>query len=242
MILILGALDCEIKTFKQKLKNRNVNSWKGRELYLGSLEGRDVILVKSGVGKVLAAMVTQRIIDSYPVDAVIFSGLAGALNPGYGIGDIIIGADTIQYDMDVTAMNFELGEIPFTGIRILKSDPALMEAALSVTATPWGKTFLEKHAVHVGRILTGDRFVVHTADSESRRILRAHLAGDAVEMEGAAVGLVAFSNGIPFLLTRTVSDRADGNARKDFSKIMKSASDNSYHLVTHILSHTRDKA
>ncbi len=242
MILILGALDCEIKTFKKNLVNRKVHSWKGREIYLGTLKGREVILAKSGVGKVLSAMVTQRIIDSYPVDAVIFTGLAGALNPGYGIGDIIIGNDTLQYDMDVTAMNFELGEIPFTGIRILKSDPELIEAALSVKTSPWGKSFLKKHAVHTGRILTGDRFVVLAADSESSRVLRSHLEGDAVEMEGAAVGLVAFSNGIPFLLTRTVSDRADRNARKDFSKIMRSASDNSYNLVTHILTQTGDKS
>ena len=180
-------------------------------------------------------MVTQRLLDMYRPSAVIFTGLAGALNPELNIGDIVIGIDAVQYDMDVTVMNFKRGEIPFTGIKEVYSDQQLIKAAEEAAETAWGINFLKKHSIYKGRILTGDRFISRGIDDPDYFVFRNSLVGDAVEMEGAAVGLVAFSNGIPFLLIRTISDRADSNAKKDFSRIMKRASRNSFYFVSHVI-------
>jgi adenosylhomocysteine nucleosidase len=184
-----------------------------------------VLVVRCGVGKVHAAMTAQRVIDEFKVDAIIVTGVAGALAPDLEPGDAVVARDVIQHDMDCTALGFARGEVPFTGERIFTCDPTLVASALTAKVG---------HKLRAGRILAGDRFVTHS-DKECHAYMTGELAGDAVEMEGAAVGQVCARNKIPFVVVRTISDRADGAAPEDFSKILPLAAANAAAVTRKIL-------
>lgn len=183
------------------------------------------LVVRCGVGKVQSAMIAQYVIGEYKPDSIIVTGVAGALAADLAPGDAVVARDVIQHDLDCTPLGFARGEVPFTGERIFTCDPALVNAALSAKTN---------HRLRSGRILSGDRFVTH-ADKECHAYMTGELAGDAVEMEGAAVGQVCSRNKIPFVVVRTISDRADGAAPADFSKILPLAATNAAAVTRRIL-------
>jgi len=226
MTLVLGALDGEIEQLVQALSDRKTETRHRQRVHTGSIAGRQVVLAKSGVGKVYSAAVAQHLIDLYEPAQLIFTGVAGALNPDYAIGDLVVARDCMQYDMDARALGFARGEVPYTEFREFACDPALIRAASSVPT--------EGEQVHVGRILTGDRFVT-TANESEYAFLRRELFGDAVEMEGAAVGMVATLNDLPFVIVRTVSDRADADTGSSFAELLDRAAGHARALVRHIL-------
>ena len=233
MTLILGAMDGEIAAFLEQLQGTAEQKWNGFVFYRGYLDGHDVVVSRSGVGKSLSAAVTQHLIDRYTPERIVFTGLAGAIAPGLEIGDTLIARDCLQYDLDVTALGFKLGEVPFTPYRILNCDPALIAAA---------EGYLPQHGrIHSGRVLTGDRFLVHAGTAEYA-YLRTDLRGDAVEMEGASVGLIAALNRLPFLIVRTISDKADGESGISLTAFLAAASLNSLACVRHILAATGSAA
>ncbi len=225
MIAILSALSSEIRSTLKALESRVEESFAGRTVSLGTLSGCDVVAGYTGVGKVLAAMAVQGVIDRYRPDSVVFLGVAGALNHKYRIGDVVVAVDCVQHDFDATRFGFALGEIPYEKIIEVASDEALVEYALRFDAAG--------RAIHAGRILSGDRFV-STADEEPDAYLRDELRGDAVDMEGAAAALVAHLNGIPFLLVRIISDKADGLLPPDFKGFMKQSSELLRNFATYI--------
>jgi adenosylhomocysteine nucleosidase/adenosylhomocysteine/aminodeoxyfutalosine nucleosidase len=226
MIALLGALDGEISEFLTVLENAKKKTWTDFIFYTGVLENQDVIVAKSGVGKVMSALVTQRIIDVYKPEALIFSGVAGGLREGIEIGDTLVAADCVQHDLNAISLGFARGEVPYSPYRILTCDENLVAAALQCVP--------ESGKVVRGRILTGDQFITNRSLG-SLQYLYDDLAGDAVEMEGASVGLVATVNKIPFLLIRTISDRADTNAHLDFKGFLPTASKNSLRFIRHVL-------
>ena len=219
-------MDGEIAEFIGALDRKKEERWTDFVLHTGLMEEREVIVAKSGVGKVMAAMMTQRIIDTYKPRAVIFTGLAGGISSKVEIGDTLVAEDCIQHDLDASAFGFKRGEIPYTPYRVLSCDKALVDAA-SFCIPEEGKTVR-------GRVLTGDQFITRR-DLESHRYLVDELKGDAVEMEGAGAGLVAVVNKVPFLLIRTISDKADSNAKTDFQTFLPKASRNSLRFVRHVL-------
>lgn len=225
-ILILGAMEGEVAEFLRALRNGTRDTWQGFEFHRGAIEGHNVVVAKSGVGKSMAACVTQRLVDVYSPRAVVFTGLAGGINPDLDIGDCLIARDCIQHDLDATALGFARGEVPYSQYRILECGEELVAAASQIVPLS-GKT-------KVGRVLTGDQFLV-AANLRSRDYLRSELDGDVVEMEGASVGLVAEINDIPFLIARFVSDRVDGSAKVDFSAFLREAAEGSRHFVTELL-------
>lgn len=186
-----------------------------------------VLVVRCGVGKVQSAMVAQRVIDEFRVDAIVVTGVAGALAPDLAPGDAVVARDVLQHDMDCTPLGFARGEIPFTGERVFTCDPVLVARALTAPVTG--------HRIRAGRILAGDQFITG-GDRETHRFLRDELAGDAVEMEGAAVGQVCVRNRVPFVVVRTISDRADGAAPLDFQKILPLAAANAASVTGRLLS------
>lgn len=228
MTLILGAMDGEIAAFLQVISSQVQEKWHGFAVVRGTLDARQVVVSKSGVGKSLSAAVTQHLMDRYAPSRVIFTGLAGAIAPEIEPGDTLVARDCLQYDLDATALGFKLGEVPYTPYRILTSDPALVEIARHYQPA--------QGRLMVGRVLTGDRFLVESGAPQFQ-YLRRDLEGDAVEMEGASVALVATVNRVPFLIVRTISDRADGNADIDFNAFLADASRNSLACVRHILAH-----
>jgi 5'-methylthioadenosine/S-adenosylhomocysteine nucleosidase len=228
MVAILGAMSEEIDAFLTVLEDSEQRQWKGWKYYLGKLDGLEVLLARTGVGKVLAAMYTQYVIQSYSPESLIFTGIAGGLHPDLEIGDMVIAESFIQHDMDATALNFQLGEIPYTGIRLMHSDKDLLESTRDFQ-NPLGK-------VLYGTVATGDQFI---SDKKHALNLYETLDASCVEMEGASVGLVCKMNDVPFLLIRIISDQADGKAPENFKAFLQTASRRSLQILRHVLAKLR---
>lgn len=222
---IIGALDEEIGAFLSGTKVEKKTGKASMVFYCGKYSGADVVVVKSGVGKVNAASCAQILIDTFSVRAIIFTGVAGAVNPALEIGDVVISKDLIEHDIDATALGCMPGQILFSNMREFAADKRLVDAAKGMR--------LDGHKVHVGRILTGDQFITK---KEKIAELKSVFSGDCVEMEGAAVAHVCTLNKIPFLIVRSISDRADHNAHVDFKEFCKAAAKNSHKIVSEIVS------
>lgn len=226
MIVILGAMDSEIDEFLSRLENTQQHHWNGYTQHRGELEGVPVVVSKSGVGKVMSAMVTQHLIDRYTPRAVIFTGLAGSLRAHIDIGDTLVAADLVQHDLESAALCVPRGQVPFTDYRFMPAHPTLLELAADYVPV--------SGRLHRGRICTGDQFITHR-EMDSHGYLIEELEGDGVEMEGASVALLCSVNRVPCLVARTISDRADESAAVDFEAFLPQASQNSLEFVRFLL-------
>lgn len=230
MIVFLCAMKEEVAEIIPNIKSAEAYSIFRTTFYKGTLEGKNVLVGTTGIGKVFSAAVTQKICENFLPHAIVFLGIAGAVKDNLNIGDIVVSHDCMQYDMDATAMGFKIGEIPYTGIDKVEADKTLKQLAMSFKVE--GKKIVE------GRILTGDRFVV-TKTAEERAFFRDILSGSAVEMEGAACGFVAHINNIPFVVVRVISDKADGNAPEKFREFLHNSSlclaDMAHHICCNIV-------
>ncbi len=224
MIALTSAMPVEIGLIKESVDNAKIVKWADWNFITGELFGSEVVVTHTGVGKVLAALVTQRLIDVFKPSAVIMSGIAGSIDRDLNRGDLVVGIDCIQHDFDAAFFGFERGHIPYTDYHIIEADSMLVEKALSY----------DKESLKKGRILTGDQFI---SDAGNKRFdyLRDELKGSLVDMEGAASALTAMVNEIPFLIIRAVSDYADGEGGKNYKKFIKNASVRILGLIEHIL-------
>jgi adenosylhomocysteine nucleosidase len=220
--LILGAMEAEVAEVLRHAVLLRTDAWCGFDFHHVLLFGKNCIVVKCGVGKVFAAMVTQHGIDAYSPSAVVFSGVAGALSPVLDIGDVIVSRDLVQHDVDGRALGFVRGQLLYTDLKIFTADPALVAKAMS--------TNLEGPTLHLGRILSGDQFMTRH-DIEAHHHLTEEMGGDAVEMEGAALAQVCHLNQVPYVVIRSISDKADGEAVKDFSAFLPVVARNSYAVL-----------
>jgi adenosylhomocysteine nucleosidase len=223
---IIGAMDEEIALLLKGMPDHSVTLHAGIEYRVGTFQGKQVVVCKSGVGKVNAAICTQILIDRFGVDAIIFTGVAGALDPQLNIGDIVVSTECQQHDMDVTALGFAKGTIPFAKQSVFPADPALIELAYSAASTLFEGLTLR------GKVLSGDQFV---ASRDTVKLLREELQGTCTEMEGAAVAQACALNGVPFVVIRSMSDRADGSAHMNFTEFTQLASNNSFRIVEEML-------
>ena len=227
-VAILAALPQELAAIHDSFQLDAAADLRPLEGHRFVHRGLEVVAVRVGVGKVNAAMATQRVIDAVAPAVLINIGVAGGLDTDrLSIGDVVVARDCGQHDLDARPLGFALGEVPYTGIRYVAADPALVSVASG--------TRLASHRVHVGRVLSGDQFI-RRATPERAAEMRA-MAGLAVEMEGAAVSYVAASHGIPFAVVRTISDYADGSASVDFERFLASAGGNSLAVCRAILDH-----
>jgi adenosylhomocysteine nucleosidase len=221
-IALIGAMNEEIELLIKHMEQVKESAKAGVIYREGLFLGKQVVVCKSGVGKVNAAVTTQILIDQFEVEAVIFTGVAGALDPELNIGDIVVSSECMQHDMDVTALGFPRGVIPYEEISIFTADAGLVKLA----AASSNKLFQGR--IKLGRVLSGDQFI---ADREVVRQLHTELAGTCTEMEGSAVAQVCSMNQIPYVVIRSMSDKADGSAHVNFTEFTKQASENSYKIV-----------
>lgn len=226
MIGIIGAMDEEIQLYKEAMENVSETTKAGITYYTGTFNQKKVVLCKSGVGKVNASICTQILIDQFGVQSVVFTGVAGALNPTLEIGDIVVSTDCQYHDMDVTPLGFKRGEIPFSAKSIFRADDRLIQLAVEA-----GKGVIEGNII-TGRILSGDQFV---ASRDLVKLLHEELRGDCTEMEGAAVAHVCDLNEVPFVIVRAMSDKADGSAHINFPEFTVLASKRSFEMVSRML-------
>jgi len=193
----------------------------------GTLHGRQVLFCKSGVGKVNAAVCTQLLIDA-GADCVLFTGVAGAVNPDLGIGDIVVSSTCLQHDMDCTPLGFARGQIPYQEVWEYQADEQLIGLAMAAC-----ERLFPGRSVR-GKILSGDQFI---ASPEAVGILHEELNGACTEMEGAALAQVCAMNGKPFVVIRAMSDKADGSAHVNFSEFTVEASINSHRIIDDMIQH-----
>ncbi len=225
---IIGAMDEEIVMYTERLAERKEVIHKTLTFYTGKLQGKEVVVVKSGVGKVFAAMICQQLIDKFGVGMILFTGVGGSLNPQLEIGDVVVSVDSVHHDFNAVSLGFPRGNISYTAYRFFKADEKL--AALALEAK------LKKNKIIPGRILTGDQFLTHN-EKQEHRYLTEELKGDCVEMEGAAIAQVCVLNEIPHLIVRTVSDKADGTAVEDYNKFFPVVANNSFRIVEFVVRH-----
>ena len=230
---IIGAMDSEVTFLKSALQNAQEESVGGLNLTTGNIGETTVVVAKSGIGKVNAALCAQIMIDRFSVVCLINTGIAGGIGSdgALAIGDFVIGTDAVQYDFDVTAFGHAKGYM-CTGIQhdqptIYHSDAALV-AAIERSAAKWLPQAKLKH----GRIATGDTFV---SDSRVKNELWQNFHATAAEMEGAAIAQTATANGIPFVIVRAISDLADDSAARSYDEFEKEAAGISANIVIELL-------
>ncbi|CAN5603526.1 5'-methylthioadenosine/adenosylhomocysteine nucleosidase [soil metagenome] len=202
---IIGAMDEAMACMRDALAGAEEQLGGGFTLYRGELEGKEVVVSKSGIGKVNAAVSTQCLLLE-GVDAVIFTGVAGALDPELGVGDLVVSTDLVQHDVDVSALGYALGEVPGEGLA-WAADARLHELALAAAREA------PDVQVKAGRIVSGDQFI---ADAAKVRWLRRTFGAVCAEMEGASAAQVCARYRVPFVVVRSISDAADDHAEGDF--------------------------
>lgn len=224
---IIGAMDLEVEHLKGEMQISRIVDKAGMEFYTGTLKGVDVVIVRSGIGKVNAGLCAQILADVFQVTHIINTGVAGSLNAKLDIGDILISRDALYHDVDVRIFGYQLGEVPQMGCREFKADKTMIEAAVSSC-----KEVNPDIHVEVGRILSGDQFI---SDKAKKETLIADFQGDCTEMEGAAIAHSAYLNKIPFVIIRAISDKADDSAEMDYPTFEREAAKHSAKLVEHMI-------
>lgn len=205
---IIGAMEQEVIGLKEQMKDVKIFRMASMEFFEGILEGKKVVVVRSGIGKVNAAVCTQILVDIFHVEVVINTGVAGSLNNDINIGDIVVSTDVVQHDMDVTPLGYSKGQIPDMDELAFAADEALRRLAVDVCGAV--NPDIE---VFEGRIASGDQFI---SSQEVKNDIVKNFGAYAAEMEGAAIGQTAYLNKVPFLIIRAISDKADGSAHMDY--------------------------
>lgn len=220
---IIGAMELEVEELKAKMTVSNITKKANMEFYEGTLEEAPVVIVKSGIGKVNAAICVQILADDFAVTHIINTGVAGSLNAKLDIGDILISKDALHHDVDATIFGYAPGEVPQLGTREFTADRTLV----SLAKASCEKVNPDLHAV-VGRVVSGDQFI---SSREVKERLITNFQGDCAEMEGASIAHSAYLNNIPFVIIRAISDKADDSAEMDYPTFEREAAKHSARLV-----------
>ena len=215
---IISALPEEQAGMLALLSNHERLTHAGWALEQGLIHGKPVILALAGVGKVAASSTATMLIERFGVQRIIFTGVAGAVSEAVNVGDVVVGAEYLQHDMDASPL-FPRYEIPYTGITRFAGDTQLIAMLLeALRADSMPATGSKSLKIHQGLILSGDRFVSSAAEVQALRLSQHDAL--CVEMEGAAVAQVCHSYRIPFAAVRSISDKADDSAHVDFPKFV----------------------
>lgn len=227
VIGIIGAMEEEVAALKEKMEVSEVVSKASMEFYKGTLQGKEVVVVRSGICKVNAGLCTQILVDMFGVTHVINTGIAGSLDARIDIGDIVVSAEAVQHDVNATQFGYSLGEIPRMGTLAFPADEEMVRIAKEACE----KVNPEIH-VFTGRIVTGDQFI---ADREVKDRIRENFGGLCTEMEGAAIAQAAWLNHVPFVIIRAISDKADDSATVDYPSFERQAIIHSVRLTEEMI-------
>ncbi len=204
---IIGAMAVEIATLTENMENRMVTHRAGMEFHEGTLCSVPAVVVQCGVGKVNAAMCTQALCDGFQVTHVVNTGVAGSLDAELDIGDLVISRDAMHHDMDCNYVGYPIGQVPGLDVLAFPADEGLINAAFAAAES------VNPGHTKIGRVASGDQFV--SRDAQKAKIL-SDTQGLCTEMEGAAIAHTAYRNGIPFVVIRAISDKADDSAQMDY--------------------------
>lgn len=233
MIGIIGAMEEEVAKLKDKMTDVQVSEAAGMEFYRGKLSGKEVVVVRSGIGKVNAAICSQILVNQYEVSALINTGIAGSLKAEINIGDIVLSSDSLQHDMDATGFGYAAGQIPRVDVLAFPADEGLVKLAERCC-----KKVNPEIGTWVGRVVSGDQFI---SDREKKNWISSTFGGYCTEMEGAAIAQAAYLNKIPYLVIRAISDKADDSAGMDYAEFEAAAIEHSVRLVEAMIEETDER-
>lgn len=224
---IIGAMEEEIQALREQLSDVKETTIAGMTFCEGTLSGKDVILVRSGIGKVNMAICTQILVDQFHVQQLINTGIAGSLCNDINIGDIVVSTDMMQHDVDVTSSGYKRGIIPRMETSAFPADQELIDLAVSSC-----KKVNPEVSVFQGRIVSGDQFI---CDDQIKKQIIADFNALCTEMEGAAMAQAAWLNKVPFVVIRAISDKADHSAEMDYAEFEAQAIHHTVKLVCQML-------
>ena len=204
---IIGAMTIEVESLKESIEGLQSAEHAGLTFYEGKLEGLDVVVVVCGVGKVNAALCVQILCDCYHVSHIVNSGVAGSLCTELDIGDFVISKDAMYHDFNCSPLNYKPGQVPGTSVLAFPADEILITYAYEAAQN------VHKDHARIGRIASGDQFVCEKSRKE--KIIEV-TGGLCTEMEGTAIAQAAWRNGVPFVIIRAISDKADDSAQMDY--------------------------
>ena len=223
MIGIIGAMEDEVAQLKKSMEIEETTEVASLSFCRGKLSGREVVVVRSGIGKVNAAICTQILVDQFHVDVIINTGIAGSLDAEIDIGDIVISTDAVEHDMDASIFGDPIGQIPQMDTFSVPADESLVKLAKEVNekANPDVHTW-------IGRVVSGDQFV--SSGEKKEQLIRVFDA-KCTEMEGAAIAHAAYLNKISCVIIRAISDKADNSAVVDYPAFEAAAIRHSVRLI-----------
>lgn len=208
----MGAMPEEVAPLLKALGTYSETTYAGNTYYEGTYVNHELVIAYSKIGKVFSSLTAATMIEHFGAEKLLFSGVAGGINPELKIGDLIVATQLCQHDLDITAFGHPYGYVP-EGSQFVKSDSALVATAKTV-ASELNKSLRE------GIIATGDQFVA----SEARKNwIESTFNADALEMEGASVAVVCDALNVPFFILRAISDTADMDASFSFDEFMESS-------------------
>ena len=204
---IIGAMAVEVELLKEKMENLSVTTHGGMAFYDGKLEGTDAVVVQCGVGKVNAAMCAQILCSVFGVTHLVNTGIAGSLCAELDIGDLVVSKDAMYHDFDCVHFGYEMGKVPGMDVVAFPADEAMIDSALRAAQE------VNPGHCRIGRVASGDLFV---ADKGVKERIINRTGAICTEMEGAAIAHTAYRNGVPFVILRAISDKADDSAEMDY--------------------------
>ena len=204
---IIGAMAVEIAALQENMENTTVINRAGMDFYEGKLRGLDVVVVQCGVGKINAAICTQVLCDCFGVTHLVNTGIAGSLCAELDIGDLVISKDAIHHDFDLRFWGRPIGQVPGMDVIAFPAEETMMNLALAAAET------VNPGHSKVGRVASGDQFI---CSREQKDKIIADTGAICAEMEGAAIAHTAYRNGVPFVIIRAISDKADDSAEMDY--------------------------
>ena len=204
---IIGAMDVEVAALKEKMENKLTSVKAGMEFCEGKLEGLNAVVVQCGVGKVNAALCAQILCDCYGVTAIVNTGIAGSLCTELDIADLVISRDAIHHDFDLRFWGRPVGQVPGFDVTAFPADEKLVELAFQAAEA------VNPGHNKVGRVASGDQFI---CSREQKDTIIANTQAICAEMEGASIAHAAYRNGVPFVILRAISDKADDSAEMDY--------------------------
>ena len=206
---IIGAMDVEVATLRQNMENIQKVEKAGMDFYTGILKGVSCVVVQCGVGKVNAALCVQCLCDCFEVTHIVNTGVAGSLCAELDIGDLVISQDAVYHDFDCHVLNdnYIVGQVPGLSVRKFPADESLIELAFCAAEdVNFGHS-------RIGTVASGDQFV---CSKEQKAKIIADTGALCTEMEGAAIAHGAWRNGVPFVVLRAISDKADDSSEMDY--------------------------
>lgn len=206
---IIGAMDVEIATLRENMTNIQAVEKAGMVFYCGSLNGLECVVVQCGVGKVNAALCAQCLCDLFAISHIVNTGVAGSLNAQLDIGDLVISQDAIYHDFDCHVLNgsYIVGQVPGLSVRAFPADEGLIRMAFAAAEA------VNPGHNRIGRVASGDQFI---CSKEQKAKIISDTGAFCTEMEGAAIAHGAWRNGVPFVILRAISDKADDSSEMDY--------------------------